>query len=64
MVFSTKNREHLIGSPKDGQVLAKLFEVKAHDLDAYIEEFGCWRDHVHLLVRIAPKLSLAKLYAS
>ncbi len=27
-----------------------------------MEEFGCWRDHVHLLVRIPPKLELAKFY--
>ncbi len=62
LVFTTKNREPLIDSPDDGQVLAALFRVKAHDLDAYIEEFGCWKDHVHLLVRIPPKLSLSKLY--
>ena len=62
LVFSTKNRAHLICSPEDGRVLAGFFKVKAHDLDAYVEEFGCWRDHVHLLVRIPPKLALAKLY--
>ena len=62
IIFSTKNREQLIGSPRDGQVLEGLFKVKARDLDGYVEEFGCWRDHVHLLVRIPPKLALAKLY--
>ncbi|MFO8071938.1 MAG: IS200/IS605 family transposase [Polyangia bacterium] len=62
LVFSTKNREHLIDSHEDGHVLAGLFAVKAHHLEVYIEEFGYWRDHVHLLVRIAPKLSLAKIY--
>ena len=62
LVFSTKNREHLIESPEEGRTLAQFFELKAHDLDAYLEEFGCWRDHVHLLVRVPPKLALADLY--
>lgn len=62
LVFSTRNRERLILSPADGQMLLELFLVKAHDLDSYIEEFGCWRDHVHLLVRIPAKLALAKVY--
>ena len=62
LVFSTKNREHLITTQRDGQALAGFFEVKAHELDAYVEEFGCWRDHVHLLVRIAPKVALSKVY--
>ncbi len=52
----------MIRSPEDGHVLAGFFKAKAHELDAYIEEFGCWKDHVHLLVRIPPKLALARLY--
>ena len=55
-------REHLIASPEDGRRLAQFFTVKAHDLDSFLEEFGCWKDHVHLLVRVPPKLALAKLY--
>jgi putative transposase len=62
IVFSTKNREHLFGSPEDGRVMLDLFKVKAHALDAYIEEFGFWRDHVHMLVRTSPSRSLADLY--
>ena len=62
LVFATKNRAHLISSPEEGVQLAQLLVVKAHDLDAYLEEFGCWREHVHLLVRLPPKLALAILY--
>ena len=62
LVFSTKNRERLIDSPDDGGTIAGFFKIKAHDLDAFVEEFGCWRDHVHVLVRIPPKLALATLY--
>jgi REP element-mobilizing transposase RayT len=62
LVFSTKHREHLIEASADGRSLLGFFKVKAHALEGWIEEFGCWRDHVHLLVRIPPKLELAKLY--
>jgi REP element-mobilizing transposase RayT len=62
LVFSTKHREHLIQSPRDGTQILEFFKVKAHDLDAYIEEFGCWREHAHLLVRSAPTVALSALY--
>jgi REP element-mobilizing transposase RayT len=62
LVFATKRREHLIASPEDGGRLLQLFKVKAAKLDAYVEEFGCYRDHVHLLARSAPALALSDLY--
>ena len=61
LVFSTKARGRLI-EPADEAVLRGWFEVKAHELDSCIEEFGCFYDHVHLLVRSRPTLLLAELY--
>ena len=62
LVFTTKNRQPLIGSVRDGETILELFTIKAKALEAYIEEFGCWREHVHLLVRSPPKLALSVLY--
>jgi putative transposase len=61
-VFTTKHREHLIDSPEDGELLLELFRTKAVQLDAYVEEFGCHRDHVHILVRSGPTIALCDLY--
>jgi REP element-mobilizing transposase RayT len=36
--------------------------AKAHDLDAWIEEVGGWREHVHLLLRTRPTTTLADVY--
>ena len=60
--FTTKRREHLIASPEDGEALLGFFRVKAAELDAYVEEFGCHRDHVHLLVRSGPTVALSDLH--
>ena len=62
LVFSTKNREHLFVSSRDGDILSGYFRIKAKELDAYVEEFGHWREHVHMLLRSAPSLALANLY--
>lgn len=62
LVFTTKGRAQLIESPDDGERLCQYFRVKAARLDAYVEEFGCYRDHVHLLVRCVPTIALSDLY--
>ena len=62
IAFSTKNREHLIADRRDGQIIFGFLKTKAHDLDAFIEEFGCWHDHIHLLVRTSPTVAPATLY--
>jgi putative transposase len=62
LVFAVKNREPLIRSMNDGEEIFGLLKVKATLLEAYVEEFGCWRDHVHMLVRSTPKIGLSVLY--
>jgi REP element-mobilizing transposase RayT len=62
LVFSTKNREHLIVSDTDEKFLFGLLQTKAHHLDAYLLEIGGWRDHVHLLLRTRPTMALSEIY--
>ncbi len=62
LVFHTKNREQLIESRDDEKFLFVQMKAKAHDIDVYIEEFGAWRDHVHVLMRAAPTWALSDLY--
>jgi len=62
LVFITKNKEPFISSEKDEQFLLSLLKKKAHDLNAYIEEFGSWYDHVHILIRTSPSIELSKIY--
>ena len=62
LVFTTKHREAWIATMEQGDALFNLFRVKAAQLNAYIEEFGCYRDHVHLLVRSGPTVPLCDLY--
>jgi putative transposase len=61
LVFCTKNREHFIDNSRESALYGFL-RVKAHDLDAYIEEIDGWRDHVHLLMRTRPTIALADVY--
>ena len=61
LVFRTKGREHLIDDKRE-LALFGFLRTKAHDLDAYIEEIGGWREHVHLLMRIRPTIALADVY--
>ena len=62
IAFSTRGREHLIESPAAGEIILGFMKTKADDLDTYIEEFGCWHDHVHILVRTGPSLAPATFY--
>jgi putative transposase len=62
VVLGTKNREHLILSEGDENALYSDMRAKAHDLDAWIEEIGGWREHVHLLVRTRPTTPLSDVY--
>ena len=61
LVFFTKGREPYISS-RDVPALLSFLKSKAHDLDCYLEEFGAWKEHVHLLVRIRPTLPLSEVY--
>ena len=62
LVFHTKHREHLIADRNDEKFLFDAMKVKAHQMDSYIEEFGAWKDHVHVFVRSVPALALVELY--
>jgi len=61
LVFCTKGREPCISS-REAPVLFSFLESKAHELDCYLEEFGAWREHVHLLLRARPTLPLCEVY--
>jgi len=63
LVFHTKYREHLIRKPSDLEFLFDAMKKKAHDLDCYIEEFGGWRDHCHLLAQLRATVRLSDLYS-
>ena len=62
LVFRTKYREHLIVTPVLDDALRGFIQKKAHDLDAYVEEYGSWNDHVHLLLRTRPTIALSSVY--
>jgi putative transposase len=62
LVFRTKYREHLISTPQLDDALRGFIQTKAHDLDAYLEEYGSWYDHVHLLLRTRPTIALTSVY--
>jgi REP element-mobilizing transposase RayT len=58
----TKGREHLIRDEADGARLAGFMIAKARELDAYLEESGCWRDHVHILLRCGTGRAISEVY--
>ena len=61
IVIRTKNREHLIEGEAEERVLFGGMRKKAHDLDAWIEEIGGWREHLHVLVRTRPTVALSDI---
>ena len=62
LVFHTKGREPFIVGDEEERALFTYLRQKAHDLDAWIEEYGAWRDHVHLLLRTRPTMALSEVY--
>lgn len=62
IVMRTKIREHLIIGEVEERVLFESMRKKAHDLDAWIEEIGGWREHLHVLVRTRPTVALSEIY--
>ena len=57
----TKHRDHLIFEQEE-RALETYMKKKAHELDLWLEEFGAWYDHVHILLRINPSISLSDAY--
>ncbi|MBN2525595.1 MAG: IS200/IS605 family transposase [Deltaproteobacteria bacterium] len=62
VVMPTKNRAHLITDAEAEAFLYACFKRKAHELDSWIDTFGCWYDHIHVLIRTNPNLALSQLY--
>jgi len=62
LVFNTKEKESFINTQADEDFLYSMMKKKAHDLSAYLLEFGSWYDHVHLLVRSPPSVLLSDVY--
>jgi putative transposase len=61
VVMRTKHRERLIFEPEE-HALETYMKKKAHELDAWLEEFGAWHDHAHVLLRIRPSICLSDVY--
>jgi len=58
LVWAVKNREHLILPEIEKRLYAYLVN-KGHEIGIYIYAVNGWYDHVHLVVSIPPKLSVA-----
>jgi REP element-mobilizing transposase RayT len=58
IVTATKHRERII-TPEVEEILYPLMRTKAKDLGAKILVMGGVEDHVHMAVRIPPKLAVA-----
>jgi len=62
VVFRTKQREPFIQTGEEERALYAFMRKKANDLDAWIEEVGGWKEHVHLLLRTRPTVALSTVY--
>jgi len=60
LVFGTKDRRRVIKEPVQQKLWPYLASI-AHEYDAGVIAIGGWEDHVHLLLAIPPKLSVAAI---
>jgi len=60
LVWATKRREPLIGPEIEARVYAYLVS-KAAELGVYVYAINGWSDHIHLVVAIPPRLSVAEV---
>jgi len=58
LVWSTKNREHLITPEIEKRLYAYLVH-KAAELECFVYAINGWYDHVHLIMAIPPKHAVA-----
>ncbi len=56
--FGTRKREPLIARQQEA-ALHKVIAAKAQELEAIVHAVGGMEDHVHLVVSVPPKISLA-----
>jgi len=59
LVWATKNREPLIGETVEAAIVQSIRMTTA-DLDLVLQAVGFMPDHMHLLVGIPPKISVAE----
>jgi REP element-mobilizing transposase RayT len=60
LIWPTKNREHLITAAVEARLYPYLVS-KAADNDTYVYAINGWYDHIHLVVAIPPKHSVAEI---
>jgi putative transposase len=60
LIWTTKNREHLIG-PEEEAVIRRSFELTFANLDAIPHAVGVMPEHIHVAVSAPPKISPAEL---
>lgn len=58
LVWSTHEREPLITESVERELCAALLD-KAGELGVYVHAVNTWSDHVHMVVEIPPRLSVA-----
>jgi putative transposase len=60
LVWSTKNREPFIDESLEKRLYPYMID-KANRLDCQVFAIGGWSDHVHLVLSIPPKYSVAEV---
>lgn len=60
ITWATKNREHLILPSFESQLFTYIVN-KGNELGVIIYAINGWLDHIHLLIAIPPKLSVAEV---
>jgi putative transposase len=60
LIWTTKNRELLIGSEEEA-VIRRSFELTFANLDAIPHAVGLMPEHVHVAVSVPPKISPSEL---
>lgn len=60
IVWSTKGREPLISPEIEARLFAYLVK-KASELEVFVYAINGWNDHIHVIVSIPPKVSVAEL---
>jgi putative transposase len=60
LVWSTKNREPFIDETLEKRLYAYMID-KANRMDCHVLAIGGWSDHIHLVISIPPKFSVAEI---
>lgn len=60
VVFSTKNREHLIDKTFEGELYSYIGGIVKNERGTLLSAGGV-SDHVHLLLRVSPAISISEM---